>query len=404
MHLFLCHYRWEYHQRECGRLGTCYDHGSPTIVGNTIVGNGASHDGGGIHASSYSTPTIESNVIAENWAHRGAGIKCFDHSPAAIVSNMIMRNSASFGGGINCEECSPIIRGNTIGENTAQDAGGIYCFVRSSPTIVGNTIVGNTSSWKGGGIKCRYHSCPVITGNTITRNVADEGGAIYATYCSSPAVLNSILWADSADVGPEIYLEHYYWSVSAIRVDYSDVSGGSLGVYVAPGCTLNWGEGNIDADPMFVTGGRNDCRLLWGSPCVDAGHLDSLDPDGTRRDMGAYFFDQAKTLVAYASPEVHTLHPGQTVQMLCTLVNCHGDPQPARGIVELTLPDGEPWPGNPLEGPGYGVMPPGFNWQYVREYTLPGPWPLGTTGLTWKVGMPGNLFDSERILFTVAEP
>ncbi len=53
---------------------------------------------------------------------------------------------------------------------------------------------------------------------------------------------------------------------------YSDVQGGEPGVFVQFGSTLNWGAGNIDADPMFVDAGNDDYHLVSGSPAIDAGH------------------------------------------------------------------------------------------------------------------------------------
>jgi hypothetical protein len=258
------------------------------------------------------------------------------------------------------------------------------------------------SAGVGGGIFCGTASSPVIVGNAIAQNIAgSNGGGIYACGGSSPMVLNSILWADSAGgPGDEICLSDWD-GVCSMDVSYSDVEGGSSGVWVESGCTLYWGDGSIDEDPMFVLAEKEDYRLLWGSPCIDAGHPDSLDADGTRRDMGVHFFDQSKTLVTYLTPEARTVARGETCRVLFTLINCHGDPQPARGIVELAFTNGQPWPGNPLEGPGYGVIPPEYNWQYVREYTVPETWPLGTTWFTWKVGMPGDLFDTDLFRCTV---
>ncbi|KPL05784.1 hypothetical protein AMJ71_10990, partial [candidate division TA06 bacterium SM1_40] len=254
-----------------------------------------------------------------------------------------------------------VLRGFTISNGHTTNGGGIYCH-NASPTIYGNIVRANTAEDAGGGIHCSTSSFPTLIGNTITGNRAERGGGVYCLD-SSPTLINSVLWSDSASTGPEVYLSNDYGLVSSMSVSYSNAEGGLGAVYVAPGCTLYCGEGNIDDDPMFVLGERGDYRLLWQSPCIDAGHPDSLDPDGTRRDMGAYSFDQSKMLVTYATPETRTLERGENCRVLYTLANCHAHSVPAGGIVELTLPNGEPWPGNPLEGPGYGIVPPEFNWQ-----------------------------------------
>jgi len=52
------------------------------------------------------------------------------------------------------------------------------------------------------------------------------------------------------------------------------------------------GEGSLEVDPRFENMRREDFQLGWGSPCIDAGDPASLrDPDGSRADMGAYYFD-----------------------------------------------------------------------------------------------------------------
>jgi len=64
-------------------------------------------------------------------------------------------------------------------------------------------------------------------------------------------------------------------------VTYSDVLGGYVGV------------SNIDADPLFVNVSEGDYHLSEGSPCIDAGDPTSpLDPDSTRADMGAFYYNQ----------------------------------------------------------------------------------------------------------------
>lgn len=51
-------------------------------------------------------------------------------------------------------------------------------------------------------------------------------------------------------------------------------------------------NGNLFVDPLFVSGGAGDLRLVAASPCIDAGDPASpLDPDSTRADMGASWFN-----------------------------------------------------------------------------------------------------------------
>ncbi|RLD52410.1 MAG: hypothetical protein DRJ05_17440, partial [Bacteroidetes bacterium] len=58
--------------------------------------------------------------------------------------------------------------------------------------------------------------------------------------------------------------------------------------------TLHTGIGNIYDDPSFVNALNDDFQLLGNSPCIDAGDILTIpDPDGTRADVGALFFNQS---------------------------------------------------------------------------------------------------------------
>ena len=62
---------------------------------------------------------------------------------------------------------------------------------------------------------------------------------------------------------------------------YSDIQG-------------SWsGTGNINSSPLFANPANNDFHLTATSPCIDSGNPASpLDPDGTRCDMGAFYYNQ----------------------------------------------------------------------------------------------------------------
>jgi len=286
----------------------CYD-SSPTISDNIITGNTAVDYGGGIFCGSYSSPIISGNFISDNTSwYAGGGICCRGGSTPAISDNTIKGNYASdFGGGISCELSDATISNNTISENVGADfGGGVYC-EGSSPTISGNTISGNsTLMGSGGGIVCSSYSNLTIIGNLISGNSAvghySDGGGILCSgavaivnntisgnsaerygggiFCygdPTPTITNTILWGDTASEGCEIYV-----SAGNPTVTYCDVQGG-------------WeGQGNIDVDPIFAGPYNEDFYLRWHSPCIDAGDPDPQynDPDGTRNDIGACYFNQ----------------------------------------------------------------------------------------------------------------
>jgi|GEM_PF-2781918 hypothetical protein len=53
------------------------------------------------------------------------------------------------------------------------------------------------------------------------------------------------------------------------------------------------GTGMLYENPSFVNPDEGDFHLQEDSPCIDTGDPKSLeDPDGTRADMGAFYFDQ----------------------------------------------------------------------------------------------------------------
>ena len=221
----------------------------------------------------------------------GGGIHCYESFPT-IMNCIVSENTASRGGGIYCYFSSPTIKNCSIVRNSASYyGGGIYCDWGSSPAITNCTISVNTADNDGGGISS-YFSSPVITNCTISENRAEMRGGGIDCYSSFPIISNSILWGDSAFVGAEIWVGGYFPSTITIR--HSDVQGGEAGLYIDPSCILNWLEGNIDSEPIFVGGG--DYHLTAGSPCVDAGNPASLYNDvclppsmgSERNDMGAY--------------------------------------------------------------------------------------------------------------------
>jgi nitrous oxidase accessory protein NosD len=439
---------------------SCWNYSSPTIKGNVIEGNSVEHSdsrGAGISCYSYSSPTIVDNTIAANTAlWHGGGIFCYYSSPA-IVNNTIKGNTSRWGngGGISCySNSSPHIEGNLIVGNTScAEGGGILCRDNSSPTILGNTIIRNRTAWgggiccvyfgdqtitenviaeneacpgDGGGILCYLYSSSTLAGNTIVGNeahIANEGdgetnrssyfalvfkrtsnedprpatiteegygGGIACESAGAMIVLNSILWANTADeVGPEIYVD----GSSSLTVTYSDIKGG-------------WeGEGNIDANPQFLLPGKRDLRLQWGSPCIDTGHPDSLDPDGTRSDMGAFSFDQSSPITIYLTPDTTVYHRYQNLGVTYTVINIDPDPITFSLRTDVYLPSGKPYSGNPVVGPKGITLPGGKTKQRLITHYIPGNAPYGvyTYATTISSVLFGGTIDEGGFEFVVEE-
>ncbi|MBC8526504.1 MAG: right-handed parallel beta-helix repeat-containing protein [Candidatus Cloacimonetes bacterium] len=222
-----------------------------------------------------------------------------DDDNLTIGGVTIQNGYSRYGGGIYCHSSNPLLNNIIINGNTAEYlGGGVYCYHYSEPELKNVTIYENTANIKGGAIYC-YESSLSLTNVTISENSADYGGGIYCWF-SDINLENCIVWND---VPPEIRLLDSYATVT-----YSDIQNGWAGV------------GNIDADPLFVDPQNGDFHLTWAnfpipdstmSPCIDTGDPSSpLDPDSTRADMGAYYFDQNQQSVedTPSLPASYSLH------------------------------------------------------------------------------------------------
>ncbi|TSA27319.1 T9SS C-terminal target domain-containing protein [bacterium] len=273
---------------------TCKNSSSPSLKNVTITENNADAYGGGIDCCN-SSPSLVNVTISGNSAvgdySYGGGIYCDSYSNPNLENITIKGNSAYYGGGIYCKS-SPSLLNVTITGNSADYGGGGIYFDSSSPSLKNVTITGN-SAYDGGGIYFD-HSSPSLENVTITGNIAaDDGGGIYCFWYSSPSLVNCILCNNSPQ---EIYLSEYAYP-STITISYSDIQGGESGIITNNNGTVYWLEGNIDADPLFLDPANGDYHLTENSPCIDAGDPDSpLDPDGTRADMGAYYYDQITSI------------------------------------------------------------------------------------------------------------
>lgn len=206
-----------------------------------------------------------------NFKHEGVAAGINISGSPTIIGNVLTNNEGFDGGGAMMVSGSPLIIDNVFTNNTSEYSGAIMIWGESEPLIFNNLLTGNVSYNKGygdsGAIYCfcyYYGECrPLIVGCTIADNFG--GGYASGIYANEEAVItvrDSVVWGNW---NGQIYAFNG-------SVTYSDVEGGFPGT------------GNINTDPLFVSGPDGDYRLSQlaagqaeDSPCVDVGSDPAID-------------------------------------------------------------------------------------------------------------------------------
>ncbi len=275
---------------------------SPTLSDLLIVGNRAENIGGGVWFNGGHA-VISRSIIRENFAGTGdwgsGGGIASTGSSARILDVVISDNEAvNCGGGLYIEGSGPQLTQTLIANNTATTAGAFFhSGAVYSSTFDRVTITGNTSE--------QY---------TIWLSQADF-------YQHSVNFVNTIIWDNDPNIilispGEEEDLR------LTLNVSYCNIEEGQEGIVIPEQFDniLNWDDGNIDSDPLFADPDEGDYHLTEDSPCVDAGDPDSPeDPDGTRADMGTFFFPQQNISVEPDTISIET--PGTIDSAAVTIYN-----------------------------------------------------------------------------------
>lgn len=255
------------------------------------------------------------------------------NGPAETVIDCMNRGRGFyFGSG---EDEGAVLKGFTIRNGRDNTGGGIFC-LDASPRIKNCIITGNKAS-SGGGIYCSM-SFPEISGSTISGNAAYFGGAVWC-WNSIPVFVNCILWGDSGD---EIYA-----TLGNPVITYSDIQGGFPG------------DGNIDADPLFEDPDNGDFHLGACSPCIDNGKQGDYgsDLDGQPRpypregniDMGVDERWPRFEIQIIIEPDI--VERGEKFHVAYSLYNPELWDVSLDTWLDAYMPNGKPFPDNPLKGP-----------------------------------------------------
>ena len=297
----------------------CYN-SNPTIQNCVIIGNEAKYCGGGM-ITNYGAPTLINCTFSNNSApDRGGAIWCHSGGSPRLMNCKFIGNRACNGAGVS--ECHrSLITDCVFMDNTATGSGGAIYIVDGSPRLEKCVFVRNSANGGGGG-GIYVHSTtdnatanPTITSCIFVGNTALVGGGMYnisgtGSARTMPSIVNCTITCNSAAFGGGMYNEQgISLSITLVKVANSilwnnegnEIVDEKTTTDVSYSCIESgWpGEGNIDADPLFVNPDINDFHLLPDSPCINAGDPDYVaEPDETdidgelrvmlgRVDMGA---------------------------------------------------------------------------------------------------------------------
>ncbi len=306
------------------------------LYGN-YIGNNQAPDGwcGGVQfhnpdqGASYNL-IMESCHIDGNSAATNGGIDIWTNDDGSAVeaylSNCTISSNQSGGRtGLNSWGANTFIRLANVevsGNWSDKSSAGLHIdgnsyLIADHCLIWNNHTDGSTTQSVGTGVVIWCSARADLLNCTIIANDGGTGAGLTNSGGNEVNVINTIIWNNSPS---EVYLDQYdsVWGVSTFSYsafgDPGQIVSSNLSQY------YNDGGGNITDDPQLV----NDLyELSATSPCIDTGHPDldndgtswendpdDQDPDGTRMDMGAFYFHHE--VQGYDTPVWQTYYADST--------------------------------------------------------------------------------------------
>jgi|GEM_PF-5296840 hypothetical protein len=230
-----------------------------------------------------------------------------------------------YGGGIFILDSSPSIDHCIILNNHVDYGGGAIVCLTGRPRIDFCLIYSNSSDNYGGAFFIDWEAWPEIWDCTIIGNQAENsGGGYFLQRGSRSHIFSSIFWQNEPQ---EIFLGA--GNGNRVQIYFSTIMNGMDGIVLGNGGFASLDEGSTDMDPLFVDPDSHDYRPRWDSfpvdddeksPCIDGAHYRSpSDPDDTRSDIGAQYFDQGEPSQMYFDPSMLIIEePGEYVINIST--------------------------------------------------------------------------------------
>lgn len=280
--------------------------------GNSHNGDGVLGNGGGIFCGESSNPTLSDLIISNNIAGTYGGGIYISGGETTLANVLISDNSARDAGGALFSFGTLTLINSSIIHNEVelQYAGGIFLSNQGENRFEQVLLCNNPAENGYGGAMFVINWGGSCTFNqvTVVGNIGEviDGLLLNTTLAE---ITNSIVHSNDED--------NIMIRTGSLTVSFSDIEGGVDGIGQQNEPEINWNDGNIDTDPLFADPDNGDYHLTEDSPCIDAGDPDSPeDPDGTRADMGAYYFHQREIAVDMEELHFDTLFAAQETEDL----------------------------------------------------------------------------------------
>ena len=250
---------------------------------------GQSQIGGGLYIEN-SSPILSGVIVENNTAEVGGGVYLND-SDVQFNNVIIKNNGANFGGGLYSTGSNSNLISSSIDSNIAYWGAGVY-LENSFANIEKSNIRFNQAYIEGGGIYQNGNEVNLTEVAILCNNGLDFGGAVVSfsglmnldrcTISGNESnigsgfniretvvnIINSILWNNSNSIYSSSGSQ-----ASMINVSYSNIFGGQNEVSVSNNIIVDWGDGNINTDPLFCNIDDYNYSLQEGSVCLYASSL-----------------------------------------------------------------------------------------------------------------------------------
>jgi len=278
---------------------------------------------GGIYIDNNSHTQIKNVYLVDNNIYGELGkvhIYCHDGSNPIFDNVTITSTTEINSKAIDCAlNCNPIFINCNIENNKVNTVtgnfGAMAAVTNSYPILLNCKIVNNYGDICSGIREIYGPDDNIYLINcTVVDNDYCSQGTISLVYDAHIKLINTILRNEPAT---EIWF-HPQHEPNSATIKYCNIDGGIDAINTNNNGTINWGDGNIDEDPLFVGGNPSSYELTKYSPCIDAGtpdttglHLPATDLAGNPRifngriDIGAY---ECQDTVSVDQPDTTFIH------------------------------------------------------------------------------------------------